>query len=118
MFVGINPKRFSKEGFSFLVHEFFVLAQSIFFGIFTHGHDFRLGRRVPFNFRCTCILQLRDTNAKMAKIGQEGSTVAPTSSPKQCLKSLEFPKQLLVVFTQIQGDISCKLDMNFRLPGI
>jgi len=47
-----------------------------------------------------------------------GSTVAPTSSPKQCLKSLEFSKQLPDVFTQIQWDISCKLDVNFRLPGI
>ena len=47
-----------------------------------------------------------------------GSTVAPISSPKHCLKSLEFSKQLSDVFTQIQWDISCKLDMNFRLPGI
>ena len=31
-----------------------------------------------------------------------GSTVAPTSSPKQCLKLLEFSKQLSDVFTQIQ----------------
>ena len=42
MFVGINPKLFSKEGFSILVHEFFVLAQSIFFGIFTHGQGFQI----------------------------------------------------------------------------
>ena len=47
-----------------------------------------------------------------------GSTVAPSSSPKQYLKSLEFSKQLPDVFTQIQWDISCKLDVNFRLPGI
>ena len=47
-----------------------------------------------------------------------GSTVASTSSPRQCLKSLEFSKQLPDVFTQIQRDISCKLDVNFRLPGI
>ena len=33
LFVGIDSKRFSKECFSILVHEFFVLAQSIFFGI-------------------------------------------------------------------------------------
>ena len=63
-------------------------------------------------------LQLRDANARTAKIGQEGSTVASTSSPKQYLKSLEFSKQLSDVFTQIQRDISCKLDVNFRLPGI
>ena len=30
MFVGINSKRFSKEGFSILVHEFFVLAGTTF----------------------------------------------------------------------------------------
>ena len=47
-----------------------------------------------------------------------GSTVAPTSSPKQCLKSLEFSKQLPHLFTQFQWDISCKLVVNFRLPGI
>ena len=47
-----------------------------------------------------------------------GSTVDPTSSPKQCLKSLEFSKQLSDVFTQIRGDISRKLYVNFRLPGI
>ena len=29
-----------------------------------------------------------------------GSTIAYTSSPKQCLKSLEFSKQLPGVFTQ------------------
>ena len=50
-------------------------------------------------------LQLRDANPRTAKIGQEGSRVASTSSPKQYLKSLEFPKQLLDVFTQIQRDI-------------
>ena len=48
MIVHINPKRFSKEGFSILVHEFFVLAQSIFFGIFTHGHGFQ-------NTRCPAV---------------------------------------------------------------
>ena len=57
-------------------------------------------------------LQLRDANARdftdpamarrTAKIGQEGSTVASTSSPKQYLKSLEFSKQLSDLFTQIQ----------------
>ena len=39
---------------------------------------------------------------RAAKTGQEGSTVAPTSSPKQYLKSLESFKQLSDVFTQIQ----------------
>jgi len=39
---------------------------------------------------------------RTAKIGQEGSTVASTSGPKQYLKSLEFSKQLSDVFTQIQ----------------
>ena len=48
MFVGINPKRFSKEGFSILGHEFSVLAQSIFFGIFTHGQGFQ-------NTRCPAV---------------------------------------------------------------
>ena len=54
-------------------------------------------------------LQLRDANAhdpamarRMAKTGQEGSTVASTSSPKQYLKSLESFKQISDVFTQIQ----------------
>ena len=148
---------------------FFVLARSVFFGIFTHGHSFQntrcpavgnshctftkifLGicwvysicmqnykesafltdilqrcssdlqttwnRRVPFNFRCNTIHDTAMTR-RTAKIGQEGSTVASTSSPKQYLKSLEFSKQLPDVFTQIQWDISCKLDVNFRLPGI
>ena len=41
-----------------------------------------------------------------------GSTVAPTSSPKQCLKSLEFYKKLPDVFTQIQSDISCNASVN------
>ena len=60
-------------------------------------------------------LQLRDANdrdftirrwqgerQKQAKTGQEGSTVASTSSPKQYLKSLESFKQISDVFTQIQ----------------
>ena len=37
---------------------------------------------------------------------------------KQCLKSLECSKQLPGVFTQSKLGISCKLDVNFRLPGI
>ena len=55
---------------------------------------------------------------RTAKIGQEGSTVASTSSPKQYYKSLEFSKQLSDLFTKIQRDVSRKLDMNLRLPGI
>ena len=34
------------------------------------------------------------------------------------LKSLEFSKQLPDVTTQIKRDISCKLDVNFRQPGV
>ena len=50
----INPKRFSKEGFSILGHECFVLAQSIFFGIFTHGQGFQNTRCPPVgNSHCT-----------------------------------------------------------------
>ena len=37
---------------------------------------------------------------RAAKTGQEGSTVASTSSPKQYLKSVESFKQLSDVFTQ------------------
>ena len=56
-------------------------------------------------------LQLRDANVRdlrsggirrTAKIGQEGSAVASTSSPKQYMKSLESFKQISDVFTQIQ----------------
>ena len=72
-------------------------------------------------------LQLRDANTTIYFWSVEnykdftpcpGSTVASTSSPKQCLKSLEFSKQLSDVITQIKWDISCKLDVNFRLLDI
>ena len=72
-------------------------------------------------------LQLRDANTTIYFWSVEnykdftlcpGLTVASTSRPKQCLKSLEFAKQLPDVMTQKKWDILCKLDVNFQLLGI
>ena len=77
MFVGINPKRFSKEGFSILGHEFFVLAQSIFFGIFTHGQGFQ-------NTRCPAYARQSEIRTVLSRKSFSASAESTVDSAEEC----------------------------------